>query len=148
MPVFFTTQKIARTREDEAIRDNLSRLFERANNAEDMDESFALYTEILEVPNLKHYFSREEIADVRYNRSANHTEIADFYLQEKKYHEAQLEMRLALSDAKYAEIYYVKQADKDVCSERLKEYEAKRQSVIGMRKEYEAALVSFVTPGL
>ena len=151
MPSFFIPKKTVLanlSREQKKTRNDLRQMFVRANSAKDMDESHILYSDILETPSLNNYFTRQEMADVHYNRAANYTVIADFYWQGKNHHEAQVMLRHALSDAKYAQVYYVKQADKDVCSERLEEYKDKRQSVIEMRKEHEEALVSFVTPGL
>ena len=128
------------SREQLSMRQDLIAMFSRANDAKDMDDSHLLYSDILEVPALNDYFTREEMADVYYNRAANYTVIADFYLQGKNYHEAQVMLRHALSDAKHAEIYYVKDADKVVCSERLAEYKVKRELVLELRDDEEAAV--------
>ncbi len=119
------------------MRDILLRKFSLANRTNDLTKSFSLYTEVLENDALTMCFSREEIGHTFYNRSIAHTEMADEHLSNSEYKVAHGMMRMALSDVRNAQYWYTEETQKAVCTERMEEYEAKRQVVISERKKAE-----------
>jgi|GEM_PF-4121851 len=134
---------------------NLLKLFSLANETEDMDKSFSLYTQILETSNLDKCLSKQVVGDVFYNRSINCTEIADFYFHENEHKQARFYMRMALSDVRNAQIRYSEPAHKAICNDRIAEYNETRNKMMRVNHqtntssadiEEDAVISKHVTP--
>ena len=81
-------------------RQKLLRLRDQANETGDMDEAYALYTDILDTQGLSLKLKPKEILDIRLKYAANNVEIANWYESEKgQYTRAHTHMGKAVENA-------------------------------------------------
>jgi len=119
----------------------------RTNQTKNMDRGLSLYTQVLNTVNLNSYLSKKEIADTYYNRSLNHIEVANFYwTHEKDYSNIHYHLRMALSDIRNAQIRYPDEGSKQVCADRIGEYNNMRLIVINAREAEPPAWVTHFFP--
>lgn len=103
-----------------------------------MDKSLNSYNKLLAHPKLNTYLNLCEIAGIFYNRSINHTEMANFYFSEDNFIKALFHMRAALSDIRNAFIRYNSKEDRAACDARIIEYTQKYNHILIEKQKTDA----------
>jgi hypothetical protein len=108
-------------------REQILRLWRKADVCKDMDKANEIYNSILQLDELKDCLSPKEVGDIFYNCALNNTEIAQYYFENRLYTRAHTHTEQALSNARVAHRLYNSNSSRTdvLTSEKLiKKYQA------------------------